>query len=56
MYKKFKNSGEIEIVDGYKKKADHKSLLTISRYFAQKGDVVTITTDIHYKQYKRCIG
>jgi len=58
MYKNFKNTGNIEIVAGYKKKADHKDLITISRFFAQKGDSVTITTDIHFKdeQYKEVFG
>ena len=58
MYKKFKNSGKIEIIDGYKKKPDHKDLVSISRFFAQKGDEVTITTDIHFKdeKYKEVFG
>jgi len=58
MYKKFKNSGNIEIIDGYKKKADHSDLISISRFFAQKGDSVKITTDIHFKdeKYKEVFG
>jgi len=58
MYKKFKNSGNIEIINGYKKKQDHKDLVSISRFFAQKGDEVTITTDIHFKdeKYKKVFG
>ena len=44
MYKKFKTGGEIEIIAGYKKKADHRDLLPIARFFAQKGDNVKITT------------
>ena len=58
MYKKFKDSGKIEIVDGYKKKQDHKDLVSISRFFAQKGDEVVITTDIHFKdeKYKEVFG
>ena len=58
MYKNFKNTGNIEIVAGYKKKADHKDLITISRFFAQKGESVTITTDIHFKdeKYKEVFG
>lgn len=58
MYKNFKNSGNIEIVAGYKKKADHKDLITISRFFAQKGNSVKITTDIHFKdeKYKEVFG
>ena len=57
-YKKFKNSGKIEIIDGYKKKPDHKDLVSISRFFAQKGDEVKITTDIHFKdeKYKEVFG
>ncbi|MCL2328835.1 MAG: hypothetical protein FWC39_10055 [Bacteroidetes bacterium] len=58
MYKNFKNSGTIEIVGGYKKKDDHKDLISISRFFAQKGDNVKITTDIHFKdvKYKEVFG
>ena len=52
MYKKFKTGGEIEIIDGYRKKADHRDLLSIARFFAQKGDHVKITTDIHFKNEK----
>ena len=58
MYKKFRNSGKIEIIDGYKKGTDHRDLVTISRLFAQQGDRVTITTAIHFKdkQYKEVFG
>ena len=58
MYKKFRNSGEIEIIEGYKKKSDHKDLISISRFFAQNGDNVIITTNIHYKdeKYKEVFG
>ena len=58
MCKKFKNNGNIEIVAGYKKKTDHKDLISISRFFAQKGDNVKITTDIHFKdeKYKEVFG
>ena len=58
MYKKFKNGGKIEIVNEYKKKTDHKDLLAISRLFAENGDCVKITTDIHYKdeRYKDVFG
>ena len=58
LFKKFKNRGKIEIIDGYKKKSDHKDLLSISRFFAQKGDIVKITTDIHFKneKYKEVFG
>ena len=52
LYKKFENGGEIEIMNGYEKKADHNNLLSISRFFAQKGDNVKITTDIHFKDEK----
>jgi len=52
MYKKFRNSGEIEIIEGYKKKLDHKDLISISREFAKNGDNVKITTDIHFKNEK----
>ena len=58
MYKKFDTGGKIEIIDGYKKKADHKDLISISRFFAKKGDNVKITTDIHFKdnKYKEVFG
>jgi len=58
MYKKFRNSGEIEIIEGYKKKPDHKDLISISREFAKNGDNVKITTDIHFKdeKYKEVFG
>jgi hypothetical protein len=49
MYKKFKTGGKIEIIDGYKKKNDHNDLVSIARLFAQKGNEVKITTDIHFK-------
>ena len=58
MYKKVKNNGNIEIIDGCKKKDDYKDLKSISRYFASKGDNVKITTDIHFKdiKYKEVFG
>jgi len=58
MYKKFENSGKIEIINEYKKKTDHKDLLSISRFFAQNGDSVKITTNIHFKdeRYKEVFG
>ena len=58
LFKKFKNRGKIEIIDGYKKKSDHKDLLSISIFFARKGDIVKITTDIHFKdeKYKEVFG
>ena len=49
MYKNFENKGKIEIINEYKKKTDHKDLLSISRFFAKEGYCVKITTDIHYK-------
>ena len=49
MHKKLENNGKIEIIDGYKKKADHSDLISISRFFAGKGYSVKITTDIHFK-------
>ena len=52
MYKKFENSGKIEIINEYKKRADHKDLLSISRFFAQNGDDLKITTNIHFKDKK----
>ena len=56
--KTFKNGGEIQIVDGYKKKSDHNDLISISRFFAQKGDNVKITTDIHFRdeRYREVFG
>ena len=58
MYKKIKDNGKIEIIDGYKKKRDHSDLISISRFFAQKGDSITITTSIHFKddKYKEVFG
>ena len=58
MYKKFKNSGKIEIINGYKRKPDHKDLVSIARFFASKGDNVKITTNIHFKdeKYKEVFG
>ena len=50
--KTFENGGKIEIIDGYKKKSDHSDLVSISRFFAGKGNCVTITTDIHFKDEK----
>ena len=52
MFKKFKTGGEIEIIAGYKKKADHRDLLSIARFFAKKGYNVKMTTDIHFKDEK----
>ena len=56
--KTFKNGGKIEIIDGYKKKSDHRDLISISRFFASKGNCVKITTDIHFKdeKYKTIFG
>jgi hypothetical protein len=52
LYKKFSNGGCIEIITGYKKRTDHKDLITIARAFAKIGKKVHITTDIHYKDVK----
>jgi hypothetical protein len=45
-------------MEGYIKKSDHKDLLAISRYFAEKGDKVQINTDVHFKdeKYKKVFG
>jgi hypothetical protein len=52
-YKEFSNSGgRIEIMQGYEKKSDHKDLFAIARIFAEKGDKVQITTDVHFKDKK----
>ena len=58
MYKKYDNNGRIEIIDGYKRKTDHKDLVSIARFFAINGDSVKITTAIHYKdeKYKEVFG
>jgi hypothetical protein len=58
LHRKFNDGGKIEIVYGYKKKADHRDLLSISRFFAQKGDNVKMTTNIHFKdkKYKEVFG
>jgi hypothetical protein len=58
-YKDFGNSGgQIKIMEGYTKKYDHKDLFAIARIFAEKGDKVQITTDIHFKdkKYKEVFG
>jgi hypothetical protein len=52
LYKKFSNGGSIEIITGYKKRTDHKDIITIARAFAKMGKNVKITTDIHYKDTK----
>jgi ribosomal protein L21E len=58
VYKEFDNGGKIEIMEGYIKKTDHKDLLAISKYFAEKGDKVQITTNVHFKdeKYKEVFG
>jgi hypothetical protein len=58
VYKEFGNGGKIEIMEGYIPKTDHKDLLAISKYFAEKGDKVQITTDVHFKdeKYKEVFG
>ena len=58
MSKKFKDGGTIGIVEGYKKKADHRELLSIARFFAQRGYAVQLTTDIHFKddKYRQVFG
>jgi len=58
MYKKFESGGKIEIIDGYRKKADHRDLVSIARFFAKQGGNVKITTDIHFKdaRYREVFG
>jgi hypothetical protein len=58
LYKEFTNGGRIEIAKGYIKKSDYGDLLAISRCFAEKGENVKITTDIHFKdeKYKQIFG
>jgi hypothetical protein len=58
LYKEFSNGGRIEIMKKYSKKSDHKDLLSISRYFAEKGETIQITTNIHFKdeKYKQVFG
>jgi hypothetical protein len=58
LYKEYTNGGRIEIAKGYTKKSDYGDLLAISRYFAEKGEKVKITTDIHFKdeKYKQVFG
>ena len=58
MYKEYKSGGKIEIINGYVKKSDHKDLISISRFYAQNGAHVKITTNIHYKdeKYKTVFG
>jgi hypothetical protein len=58
-YKEFGNSGgQIETIEGYTKKNDHKDLFAIARIFAEKGNKVQITTDVHFKdeKYKQVFG
>jgi hypothetical protein len=57
-YKEFSNSGRIEIMNGYIKKADYKDLITIARNWAKQGKVVKVTTNPHFKskEYKRIFG
>jgi hypothetical protein len=52
LYKQFNEGGRIEIMDGYVRKTDHKDLISIARCFAEKGNQVQITTDVHYKDEK----
>jgi hypothetical protein len=52
LYKSFGSGGKIKVMKGYKKKTDHKDLFAIARYFAEKGETVQITTDIHFKDEK----
>jgi hypothetical protein len=58
LYKEFGSGGRIEVQEGYTKKSDYKDLLSISRFFAEKGEKVQITTDIHFKdeRYKQVFG
>jgi hypothetical protein len=60
LYKRFKNGGKIEVMEGYgeNKKPDHKDLFSIARYFAGKGGKVRITTKAHFKdeKYKKVFG
>jgi hypothetical protein len=58
LYKNFVSGGKIEIMEGYIKKSDHRDLFAIARYFAEKGDRVQITTNIHFKdeKYKEVFG
>ena len=52
LYKEFNNGGKIEIMNGYEKKADHNDLFSISRFFAEKGNEVKMTTHVHFKDEK----
>ncbi|MDR0757791.1 MAG: hypothetical protein LBF85_08095 [Tannerella sp.] len=52
LHREFPGGGKIEIMEGYVKKSDHKELLAIARYFAEKGDRVQITTGVHFKDEK----
>jgi hypothetical protein len=58
LYKEFASGGKIEIIKGYVKKSDNKDLLAIARHFAEKGDTVQVTTNIHFKdaKYKEVFG
>ena len=58
IYKRFVSGGKIEIMEGYIRKSDHKDLFAIARFFAEKGDKVQLTTNIHFKdeKYKKVFG
>jgi hypothetical protein len=58
LQKEFAGGGKIEIMEGYIQKSDHKDLSAIARNFAEKGDKVQITTDVHFRdeKYKEVFG
>jgi hypothetical protein len=52
LQKEFAGGGKIEIMEGYTKQSDHRDLFAIARYFAEKGDRVQITTNVHFRDEK----
>ena len=58
LYKTFRNGGKIEIMRGYVRREDHSHLFSISRFFAERGCHVQITTNIHFKDeiYEKVFG
>ncbi len=58
IYKKYGNGGVIQIAKGIEKGSDYNDILTIARNFAEKGDVVKVTTKLHHKdeRYNQVFG
>jgi hypothetical protein len=58
LYKSFECGGRIEIIEGYKKRSDHRDLISIAIDCAKKGHIVQMPTQIHYKdaKYRQVFG